>query len=572
MSSLADLPEIIGFFSYSREDDEAFKGTLSALRDGIQRELSAQLGRSKRTFRLWQDQEAIAPGRLWESEIKTAVEQAVFFIPIVTPRAVNSNYCHFEFEAFLARERALGRTDLVFPILYITVPALENEAQWRDHPVLSTIGKRQYVDWRSFRHLDVQTTAVREAVERFCSKIVEALHRSWMSPEEQRRQEDVEARERAHHERHREEAEARRRAEEAARSRKDEAEAQSLAEERRRQEAEAERRAREVESQRRAEAEARQQAEKTRRSSKVEAKPSRRALVIGGAALGAGALATWAAIMLHPKEPSHQTIGESPATPSSVTPTRTFLLRTLTGHTDTIYALAIAPDGRTALSGSYDKTLRLWDLASGSIIRTLTGHTGRVFSVAIAPDGRTALSGSEDKTLRLWDLTSGSTIRTLTGHTDIVFSVAISPDGRTALSGSNDKTVRLWNLASGSMIRTLTGANEAFSVAIVPDGRTALSGSADKTLRQWDLANGNAIRTFSGHADTVTSVAIAPDGRTALSASYDKTLILWDLASGSTIRTLEGHTGAVEAVAIVPDGRTALSGSADKTLKLWDLA
>ena len=136
-----------------------------------------------------------------------------------------------------------------------------------------------------------------------------------------------------------------------------------------------------------------------------------------------------------PRRPASRapTIDGSPATPSSVTtstdrrqPPRTFLLRTLTGHTDTIYALAIAPDGRTALSGSDDKTLRLWDLASGSMIRTLNGHTGRVFSVAIAPDGRTALSGSEDKTLRLWDLTSGSTIRTLTGHTDIVFSVAIS--------------------------------------------------------------------------------------------------------------------------------------------------
>jgi hypothetical protein len=102
---------IVGFFSYSREDDEAFDGTLSTLRDGIQRELSAQLGRSRATFRLRQDQAAIAPGQLWESEseIKTAVEQAVFFIPIVTPRAVNSRHCKFEFEAFLARERALGR-------------------------------------------------------------------------------------------------------------------------------------------------------------------------------------------------------------------------------------------------------------------------------------------------------------------------------------------------------------------------------------------------------------------------------------------------------------------------------
>src|SRR5262245_31185370 len=121
MSSLAMLPHLVGFFSYSREDDEAFKGTLSALRDGIHRELSAQLGRSKRNFRLWQDQTAIAPGKQWESEIKAAVDQSVFFIPIITPRAVNSKYCKFEFEAFLARENAMGRNDLVFPILYISV-------------------------------------------------------------------------------------------------------------------------------------------------------------------------------------------------------------------------------------------------------------------------------------------------------------------------------------------------------------------------------------------------------------------------------------------------------------------
>ena len=95
-------------------------------------------------------------------------------------------------------------------------------------------------------------------------------------------------------------------------------------------------------------------------------------------------------------------------------------------------------------------TLRLWDLASGSTIRTLT-HTEAlvwvtVYSVAIAPDGRTALSGDKDKTLRLWDLASGSTIRTLSGHTDHVFSVAIAPDGRTALSGSQDETLKLWDL------------------------------------------------------------------------------------------------------------------------------
>ncbi len=170
---------------------------MSALKVAIQRELSAQLGRSRTTFRLWQDQEAIAPGRLWESEIKAAVEQAVFFIPIVTPRAVNSHYCKFEFEAFLARENALGRTDLVFPLLYIRVPALESEAEWRKIPFSSIIGMRQYVDWRRFRHDDVRTPSIRRAIGHLCEKIVEALREPWASPGERRKQRETGAQQRA---------------------------------------------------------------------------------------------------------------------------------------------------------------------------------------------------------------------------------------------------------------------------------------------------------------------------------------------------------------------------------------
>jgi TIR domain len=258
MSTLAELPELVGFFSYSREDDEAFKGTLSALRDSIHRELSAQLGRSKTTFRLWQDQAAIAPGKLWESEINAAVDQAVFFIPIVTPRAVNSKYCKFEFGAFLAREKELGRNDLVFPILYISVPALENEAKWRDDPVLSTIALRQYVDWRALRHLDVQTTAVREQIERLCSKIVEALNGPWVSPEERLREAEAKARQQAEDEARRLEAEANRRVAEG--------------EARTRAEAEAKRRAEEQEARRRAEAGDRQRAGEERSRQEAEAK------------------------------------------------------------------------------------------------------------------------------------------------------------------------------------------------------------------------------------------------------------------------------------------------------------
>jgi hypothetical protein len=257
MSSLAELSELVGFFSYSRDDDDAFRGALSALRDGIHRELSAQLGRSKSTFRLWQDQEAIAPGKLWESEIKKAIDESFFFIPIVTPRSVGSKYCKFEFESFLAREKEIGRSDLVFPILYISVPALESEAKWRDDPVLSTIGRRQYVDWRPLRYLDVQTSTVREQIGHLCQRIVEALNQAWISPEERRRIEEAQARQQAEEEERRREIEAKRRAEEQARRLEFEVKRRAE-EEARRLQAEAERKAKEEQHRKQLEAKARE--------------------------------------------------------------------------------------------------------------------------------------------------------------------------------------------------------------------------------------------------------------------------------------------------------------------------
>ena len=186
MPSLSDLPELIGFFSYSREDDQGSRGGLSDLRDAIQVELSAQLGRSQTDFRIWQDKAAISLGTLWENEIQQGIRQSVFFIPIVTPRALRSHHCGLEFQSFLAREAELGRADLVFPILYIPVPALEDEKLWRDDPVLSVVGTRQYLDWRELRHHDPNSTEVRQRLERFCRGITNTLHKPWVSPDERK--------------------------------------------------------------------------------------------------------------------------------------------------------------------------------------------------------------------------------------------------------------------------------------------------------------------------------------------------------------------------------------------------
>ena len=245
-------------------------------------------------------------------------------------------------------------------------------------------------------------------------------------------------------------------------------------------------------------------------------------------------------------------------------------LRTIVKHADFVPSVVFSPDARMALSGSYDKTMKLWDVASGRLL-TSTGHSDAVWSVALAPDGRTALSTSRDKGLRLWDIASGRVLWTAQ-DANIPTSPTFAPDGRTAISGSGDKTLKLWDVASGRLVRAFQGhSGPVWSAAFSPNGRMALSGSWDTTLKLWDVASGRLLRTFAGHSGYVLSVAFSPDGRTALSASSDNTVKLWDVASGALLRTFAEHSGSVYQIAFSADGRTVLS-SGDGTFKLWDPA
>jgi small GTP-binding protein len=245
---------------------------------------------------------------------------------------------------------------------------------------------------------------------------------------------------------------------------------------------------------------------------------------------------------------------------------------TFQSHLADLNDLAITPDGRIAISVSDDKTIKFWDLATGRCLATLEGHKELVGRVAISLDGKTVVSCSNDGTLIVWDISNKRPIITLRGHAQRVLDVAITPDGKTIISGSGDKTLKVWDLATGQCRATLKGhTGWVYGVVITPDGKAIISGSSDSTLKVWNLSSGQCLATFEGHTSTVLDVAITPNGKIVISGSSDKTLKIWEFATGKCLGTLEGHNSHVLRVAITPDGKTVVSGSADKTLKVWDI-
>lgn len=244
------------------------------------------------------------------------------------------------------------------------------------------------------------------------------------------------------------------------------------------------------------------------------------------------------------------------------------VLAVLKGHDDWITSVAFSPDGKNVLTGSGDKTARLWDL-QGNLVHIFNGHEDWVNSVAISPDGKYIFTGSDDKTARLWDI-QGNLVQIFKGHTSWILSVIFSPDGSSILTGSDDKTARLWDLR-GNQVQLFTGHEESVnSVSFSSDGKSILTGSDDNTARLWDM-KGNVLKIFRGHENYVTWASFSPDGMSILTASADKTARLWDF-QGNQIQVFKGHGDWIRSATFSPDNNLILTGSDDNTARLWDIS
>lgn len=250
--------------------------------------------------------------------------------------------------------------------------------------------------------------------------------------------------------------------------------------------------------------------------------------------------------------------------------------QTYIGHSDLVWSVAWAPDGRYLVSGSADRSVRIWKLedpSSESAIE-LTGHEDLVWSVAWSPDGRRVASGGQDETARLWDASVDHPRPTRrVDHGRRVWAVDWSPDGRWVATGNEDGIVRLWDPDLPDRVvaevAELTGG--VWSVAWAPDGRRLAMGGADRVVRIWDkLGAADTIR-LTGHQGLVRSIAWDPGGKCLATSGDDGTIRIWDLDELGTAPTiLGGHAGWVPSIAWSSDGTRLASGGDDGTVRVWD--
>ncbi len=233
-------------------------------------------------------------------------------------------------------------------------------------------------------------------------------------------------------------------------------------------------------------------------------------------------------------------------------------VRKYEGHNDAVHAIALTPNGKSLVTGSNDRSVIVWDAATGKIQRVYQGHMKEVTCVAIRPDGLQIASASEDGSIRLWPLTNSDEHKSVADASDNLWTVAYSPDGRTFATGGADRKIRVYDTNSGKLLNTLEGHKGAVTAIVFLTPNKLASTSGDKTLKIWDVAAGTA-KDCIGHTSAVLCAALG--GQWLLTGGTDKTVRGWNASTGELAFTWAGKS-AVCSIAVRKDGGRIAVGCA----------
>jgi WD40 repeat protein len=238
-------------------------------------------------------------------------------------------------------------------------------------------------------------------------------------------------------------------------------------------------------------------------------------------------------------------------------------------HDGEVRAVAASGDSHYFFAGPGSEILD-WRFEAAASLRVLSGHADLVHAVAFAPDGKTAASGSADGTVRIWNVAEGKEERSISAHGSSVFCVAFSPDGKTVASGGFDNQVKLWQAAGGSLVKEFKGHEEGvFCLAFSPDGEFLLSGSSDRTIRSWSIREGKEARVFREHSEWISDLKFFPGKGSVVSVDYGGDLLIWSPGDGKVL-SRRRIPAIVHALALSADGGLLATANQDGSIFLYE--